>query len=365
MRRMGGLVGFLAVGAAVACGSTSDGGSGGGGVPLEDIPARFADASCKAVRACFGGAYDALLGGESCEGSAMAAVDDLIGDLKRRIDDGKLTYDGKAVDACLAAIEARGCGFTDEPEACEAVFEGAVAAGGDCGASEECVAEHYCKASGACPGKCAPLEGAGGRCTHDDDCRDGLACSEGGECQAPAASGDRCGGASDPECAPGLICVGADEEAQTSGNCRALDELLSGKEGDDCDPLSGPLCGAGLSCVFEGFDETTGTLLATCAKKLAAGADCNIGFPDPCPSDEFCAAETMMLSGTCEKRPGAGSPCASGPFSDAPDTCAPNTRCDGGSCRERQKIGGSCETDDVCLSEHCVGGKCAPAGGCG
>jgi hypothetical protein len=125
--------------------------------------------------------------------------------------------------------------------------------------------------------------------------------------------------------------------------------------------VEGPLCNPDLSCVIL---SVTPAIRAECRKAVSAGASCTVGFPDPCPSGNYCKAPQNTLDGTCTARPGDGVACASGPFGGDADICALDARCDGGTCRARQNLGGTCVTDAVCFSEHCVDGKCALDGAC-
>ena len=159
-----------------------------------------------------------------------------------------------------------------------------------------------------------------------------------------------------------LFCLGEDEDQGQPGNCRTIDEAFSRGAGEPC-LVDAPLCQAALRCVIEGVDTTTGSITARCGSPVASGAACKIAIPDMCQSGEYCAVAANALDGTCTRKPGAGSPCiARG--NDPPEICAPGTRCDGGQCRPRQKLGGSCQADAVCYSDHCSGGSCASAGAC-
>jgi hypothetical protein len=249
------------------------------------------------------------------------------------------------------------------------MLDGTVALGGDCSESLECQgADTYCKAGGACPGRCAARESAGGPCGVNDDCAAGLRCDrdsankEEWVCYEPARPGDRCGGGTAPECEPGLICLGEDSDQGRSGNCRTTSEAFSGSSGDRC-ILDSPFCQADLRCVIESVDVATGNITTRCGAPVASGAACKMAYPDVCPFDEYCAVPPQSLDGTCRPKPGAGQACAAR-GDDPPDICAPGTRCDGGQCRPRQRLGGSCQGGSVCYSELCLDGGCAPAGAC-
>jgi hypothetical protein len=365
MKRIFGLSACAALVFSVACGSTDDAGGGSGrAVPLEELPERYASASCIVARACWGDLLDVLLAGESCESNAETAISDELAGLEQAIADGKVEYDGTRAEECFDAVVARGCSDAAEPAACTQTIDGTVAIGGDCSKSVECKgSETYCKSDGTCPGQCAARETAGGSCAGDDECQPGLRCDEESQrCFEPAAAGDRCGGGIEPECEAGLYCLGEDRDQGRAGNCRTIEESFSGGAGERC-LLDAPFCRADLRCVIESVDTTTGSITTACRPPLGSGAACKLSYPDVCPLDEYCAVQPQALEGTCTAKPGAGEPCASR-GDDPANICAPGTRCDGGQCRSRQKLGASCQTDDVCYSDQCLNGGCASAGAC-
>jgi hypothetical protein len=353
---------LLSVLLAGACGSSD---AGDAGMSLEAVPGAYAAAACEAVTACLGSAVQLFLNGQDCEETTSRSVSDLLEGITDGLESGRVRYDGTHMAACLDALGAAGCDYDkvgDSPD-CLAALDGTVEVGDDCDHSAECEGTAYCRSSGSCPGKCARAEAEGGACTADSDCDRALECDESrGECFTPASAGDRCGGGTEPECGPGLFCLGANDDDGTPGTCRRLTEVLSAREGAACDPALGPLCGPNLHCVIL---SVTPAITAECRKGAASGAACAVGFPDPCPVAEYCKAPQGTLKGTCTDRPGAGDPCAAGPFGDPADICAPGTVCDGGTCRTRQSLGGTCASDAVCLSEHCVARRCALDGGCG
>jgi hypothetical protein len=347
----------------VGCGGSSDDDGGASSTSLDDLPALYAESTCKVVKGCLGPVYDLFLGGESCEDNYATAFNDELPRLKASIDAGLVEYDGTKVSRCLAEVEAAGCTTNDGPAVCNEVLTGSVEMGGDCELSAECAGtDSYCKVDSSCPGSCALKEQAGSDCKRDGDCADGLTCSDDtSKCVKPAAAGQACGGTVAPDCAFGTFCVGADEQASQAGTCKSTDEAFSAKAGEACFVDAAPLCEAGLSCLFE-IDVAAQALKATCGESFASGAACQVGIPDPCPVDQFCKAATNSVDGTCTPRPGQGEPCEA-QFDSS--VCATNLRCDGGTCKPRQHLGGTCSDDDVCYSNNCLNGGCAPGAGCG
>jgi hypothetical protein len=107
----------------------------------------------------------------------------------------------------------------------------------------------------------------------------------------------------------------------------------------------------------------------SCAARVGSGEACRLAFPDQCPEDEYCnltPAGVMLgvVDSTCVPRPAAGEPC--GGLNS--DVCAANARCNPGAdsndCKALTEIGGGCNVDAVCYSDHCVDGTCASANSC-
>jgi len=359
-----GLSACVAFGLSVGCGSSDDDlGGSAQTLPVAELPARYAKAVCDSVRACWGDVFAILTGGESCEDNTETAISDGFGAIEQAIESGKVKYDGTRAEACFAAIAARGCTDDSEPAACNDVLGGTVAVGDECASSAECSgADTYCKSGATCPGRCAPRENAGGPCSANDDCQSGLRCDRAvARCFTPAGAGDRCGGGSEPECGAGLFCLGEDKDQGRPGNCRTIKEAFSGESGERC-LFETPLCKADLRCIVDSVD-ATGSIATHCGLPVSSGAACKIAVPDMCPADEYCAVPAQALDGKCTKKPGAGEACAAR-GDDPPEICAASMRCDSGRCRSRQRLGGSCQADAICYSEHCRSGGCVSAGAC-
>ncbi len=357
-------LGAFAVG---ACGGDSDGGlNGAKSIPIDDVAPLYADALCAAFERCSPGApIEAFLNGEDCRKNAEIGFDDELIRMKTAIDDGRVIYKGTLIQGCIDAIKASGCGFNDEPDECKAAVVGTIEDGEDCTLDSECKGDNsYCQVGSSCPGKCAPKEPAGASCKRNDDCALGLRCSDTtNKCFTPAKDGEACE-AGAPECGPSLFCLGQDDDAQKPGTCAESSKAFAGGEGDECFIDGKPLCKGDLRCIIT-VDTTAGKLIAKGGRGVACGAACNPGLPDPCPIDQFCKipqSTPPTFDGTCTAKPGANESCGQG-LGDA-NVCAADHRCDGGTCKPRQKLGGQCGTDDLCYSENCSGGACVPGGGC-
>ncbi len=342
-------------------GSSASGGTGGGGTntPIDDVPEIYAKAQCDAVKDCFGDILDVFTQGEDCEAATTAAIADELDRIKASVDSGKTVYDGTKVQDCVSQLSDQGCSsFGAKIDDCEAILVGQVELGGECQLNDECAGDAFCKFDGSCPGTCTALLDVGAPCGDDDECKTGLSCE--GNCVEPGGAGDRCGGGVEPDCKPGLFCLGDDDTTSTAGNCRTIDEVFSGKVDDVCS-FESNLCDPSLSCAVMSVDAQN-MLHLQCVTKATTGQPCRLAIPDMCGNDAYCDVPMNMLEGTCVARPGAGQPCAMPQFGEA--TCAPNTRCDGGTCKARAHLGADCTDDPVCFSESCDNGKCVSKSSC-
>jgi hypothetical protein len=360
----------VALFALAACGGSSDFSSKPSddkaeGIALEDLPNEYARAYCGLVERCFGPVYRVFFSLEDCETLFSEQVRDTHLDaLERAIDAGTVKYDGKKLADCLEVIETRECAEANERsiEACEAALTGTVEPGGDCTIDEECVGSRICETSAGCPGKCVERYTAGHECGDNDECDDGLVCSDAtSRCVAPAAEGAACQGGVEPQCEGGLLCIGDDANAGRTGTCRPSDAIEERQEGEACSPGDGELCAPGLSCVLDSL-----ALTFTCKKIAVSGGTCGIGFPEDCPSGQYCPITgEELVAGTFESRcatlPADGEPCATRPEGIGP-TCEAYTRCDASTnrCLGLRSLGESCSSDDLCYSGYCENNGCAP-----
>jgi hypothetical protein len=334
-------------------------------VPLDDVPAMYAAALCDAYQDCAGELLQVFQPGEDCTALNTSRIDDSFGPIQDAIDADRIVYDGTHLEACVNDIRGRSCAelMNRETPECEAALRGTVALGGECTLNEECVGSAFCKVEAACPGVCSELLAAGEDCTESNQCASGLECADDQTCTAPAGPGDVCKGG-EPDCSIGYLCAGADDKANTSGNCCTYDEVFTVATGQPCSFFDGELCQTNLVCEIQSFDAMAG-IVAMCAPKKGSGQPCRLAIPDQCPTDEYCVIVPDTLEGTCTPRPGAGAPCGPSALDEnAPIICVAGTACDGGTCRARAHLGQSCTTDTVCLSEHCNNGTCVSENAC-
>lgn len=346
----------------VGCGDDDDDDAA---IPMEELPAEIAAVYCGEILPCLGPLEGLFLNGADCEETFGAQFEDQqVPQWEAAIEAGTLVYHADKARACLDAFAATGCDIpsTRTPAECEEALEGTVALGEDCNAGLECAGVAYCHFVNQCPGTCEALEPAGATCVADDNCEDGLSC-QGGNCQAPGAEGDACGVGDDPDCTLGLICLGVDAEAQTSGTCQPIADVLTGADGDACDPIGGgPLCQEGLSCILDSVSPTFEPVFL-CAPPVGSGAACKAGFPDPCPDDQMCDADPQggQIEGTCVSLPDAGEPCVGALLGVG---CAPGLSCVEGVCTQIARIGEACTDDEGCYSDTCDGDTCAAPPAC-
>ena len=349
-------------GVVAACGGTeSNDPDAKGGLPIEELPAGYAEAFCSTIQNCYGDLLEVLRPGEDCIEHTTIQFTDELATLPAAIDAGRVEYNGVQAQKCLDEVAAAGCELLSErqPESCELALAGTVEEGGDCELDAECAGDQYCDIAGACPGTCKVLEQAGGPCAGSSDCVSGLKCNNAtNRCVAPGMAGDSCKGG-EPDCIDGYFCLGNNEEMNQPGECITFAEAFGGKVGDACGTDTG-LCEPGLVCEITAINPPRGT----CGEKVGAGDVCHVAFPDACPDDEYCAGITLLtLEGTCTSKPEAREDCGMN-LGGTREICAPNSRCDQGVCRELARLGEECSANATCYSENCVGGACVASNSC-
>jgi len=177
-------------------------------VPLENAAAAYAKFFCEYAFSCCDmtelvGIFKELSQmpktQAECEPLATARVDPLVfAPLKEAVAAGRLAYDADKAGICFASATVD-CSkrfpkeFGPDP-ACDTVFTGKVADGGDCQQDLECAqAGSDCSGMVGMPGKCAVLPKENDPCP-DGSCQDGLLCSLDATriCIKPKADGMAC-----------------------------------------------------------------------------------------------------------------------------------------------------------------------------
>lgn len=347
------VVGFAIV-TLSACSSSADSPNG---PALEDVGPLYAEALCTPLNQCLGPFADLFLGGEDCATNfGLSFEDSVLPEAQASIEAGRTIYHSEKVNGCLEALETRGCDSLGDmaPQACEDVFEGTVAAGGDCATDIECAGDAFCGFEGAaCPGTCTTRSLEDGDCNDDDDCSGALVCHN-NSCTVAPGDGDACEGTDGMDCRAGYVCIGSNDTA--SGTCKAVASLASRAEGESCDFDTPTLCMAGLSCVADSVDN--GQPQFVCRAIASAGQACKVGLPSPCEAGYYCDADTdnMEFTGNCVASPTAGEPCQDIGFDQT--ACAAGLVCLNGECTARKRLDATCSSDAECYSGACVVGKC-------
>jgi hypothetical protein len=146
--------------------------------------------------------------------------------------------------ACAAALSASSCAdilLRNTPAACIPP-PGPLADGAVCGEDGQCASGLCAYALDQACGHCQKKGAAGGGCTRDDDCDVGLACADNKLCAVIGKAGAGCD--KNHPCSPDLSCLGA---GSSQGSC-----TQAGGPGAQCDPKqqTKPGCDAshGLFC---------------------------------------------------------------------------------------------------------------------
>jgi hypothetical protein len=328
-------------------------------VTLEGLPAALASTYCRVLETCLGSFLEVVPQPNCSRNLEQQFTNRTFVAINAAVQRGAVAYDAIKAGACLQAVEAQGCDLfaSRNPPICDEALSGDVALGGPCSIDAECSGDAHCDlGGGTCPGVCAERRGDGEMCTESDDCQSGLTCQS-SVCRAPAGPGETCGGPSGPECRLGLTCVGEDTTT-TAGTCGEFAVLLSGKAGEACNPSAEPrkLCETSLSCVLDPI--TLAGMTFSCQPKSGSGAACRLGFPEPCPSGEYCkVANPLIGDGTCTRMPQSGESCLTETFrlSD----CALDLVCVNGTCAGRKGNGAACNSALECYSDLCSSSKCA------
>jgi len=270
LRGTAALLGTLAI---LGCGCGGGGGGGGSSpIPLADLPSNLKDISCTRAVAC----------GEFADQAtclASTAID--LGQITASVNAGKTKYDAAAAGKCLGAMRksiASACtlsgrGSTPSDPSCEEMFNGTVADGAPCFASDECISTscNFASCTGGtmcCAGICDPT--VPGKV------------ALGGDCTAPAS-----------RCIDGTYCHATSPGA--AGTCAAF--LAAGQP---CTPSAGDQCSPDLLCVQTPTQET-----GTCAMAPGRGQPCTLF----CNAEaDYCSMETMK----CEPRIAVGGACPLG-----------------------------------------------------
>jgi len=186
--------------------STSKGGTSGSGegIAVQDLPLALGEAGCGKIFECCSAEEimaNPFLGDDamSCAVTVAAFTTLLVPAIQDAVAGGRAEYDGVALEACVAAMEAQTCaearsGSTDVSSApgCVPFLTPLVALGGDCEESFECI-DGWCDETAG--SLCSPLKEDGSECSSDDECQSDYCDPLDGCGPEPASTGDNlCGG---------------------------------------------------------------------------------------------------------------------------------------------------------------------------
>jgi hypothetical protein len=315
----------------------SDDPSPTGVLAIDDLAGAFSAAACDQYVRC-GLLEDAA----SCAGFDDRRIDPNViaavqaGSVIFHPDDARACIDGLTA-SCDRDLFVRGGGS----EACDAMFEGTVAAGGGCALSEECKSldcdvpscpDACCR--GTCVGDApAPWPRLGEACASvANPCSDGVCDQASGLCVAYRQTGEAC--ASKTECGPDNACA--------NSTCTP-------------EPTTGESCTPGDSdrqC--RNIGETCSASTSTCEPFGRTGDACN--DVDRCsPQFYVCGADA-----TCRLRPVRGEAC------DDQTECLDASYCDATTlrCTAPKPDDAACTSDRECESHVCDASICVTPAAC-
>lgn len=252
--------------------------------------------------------------------------------IRLAVEQGRIEYNGDQAEECLQALSAELDGArcaanfdTDDIPACDSVFVGKVAAGGDCAITAECANGLFCEAvsSQACGGRCQALSAEGEGCgSNAAPCDDDTTCliPEGqgtGMCVADhsIANNEYCSDTA--QCDRNSICAG--------NRCRAKQDANVVMENDNCDLDLSDICQPGLVCTDLNLIFQQGT----CKPPGGQGAPCYL--LTECAVGFTCRDATVFNRGSCE------------PVGMEGDECSDDFDCASFVCRD-----GECASNEVC-----------------
>ena len=312
--------------ALLAAGTDDDGGSGP--IPIDGLQNALVNTFCNVYVNC--GLIDDVA---TCR---MLDIDlEIDKNVIAAVEAGKVIYHGDNARACLAALSGAGCEVnalnrSDNAAVCDLMFEGTVAADGQCAIDEECLSQQ-CNVT-SCPDACCqgtcfgdappPRPRVGESCAMSFDCIDSFCDSTSRICTAYRQLGAPC--TSDSECAAGACVVDV---------CTALPG-----PGEACTPsTSDPGCShVGYVC-----SATT----STCVQFGLTG--------DTCATTRDCSPiYNCNTAGNCELRPTIGDPCND---TTSAGLCIDTSYCEPTSqiCTAPKADGAMCAGSEECRSGEC------------
>lgn len=320
---------LAAVAVLAACGGDDDGGP----IEIDDLGGALVSAYCSVYVGC--GLIDDYA---TC--SSLDLDVEIDADLVAAVKAGTIVYHEDLAGQCLGGIGGSSCErnrLFDEPAACEQVFEGTVAAGGQCAIDEQCIS-HQCDVP-ACPDQCCqgtcigdaptPRPVLGESCATSTRCVESFCHQDTLVCTAYLALGATCNDTD--ECLTG-VCNGVCTALPTTGDtCMpATQEATCAKIGDICSQTT-------MTCVAVGLSGDPCTTRADCSPIYTCGASamCVLGprVGEACPTGDCIDNSFCNDAGMCQAPQADGASCTS------------NSECIG----DCDDLSGLCATDPVCI----------------
>ncbi len=316
MRRL-----VLALALLVAC--DDDGGSGP--IPIDELEGAFINAACNFYAQC--GLID-----DATTCRALNLDIEIDPDVLAAVEAGKVIYHGDKARECLCIVGGS-CDRTQFDRnpgsaACDEMFEGTVAAGGQCALDEECISQD-CNVpacpdaccQGSCVGDAPPARPiVGESCAINNDCVASYCDFTTDICTAYKQVGEACNSSS--QCA-------------TGGCVSSVCATLPGP-GEPCNATA-----SGTTCRDLGYVCSLST--STCVPYGLTG--------DACVNERECSPlYDCDANQTCQLRSTLGDPCDPQSFG-----CIDNSYCDATTmlCTAPKADGAACTGDAECSSDNC------------
>jgi hypothetical protein len=300
-------------------------GGGGGSIPIDDLQDAVIDAYCNLYVDC------GLIDNQATCRTVLGSEIGFDASLEAAVDAGKVIYHPDKARECLNGIggtcDSSRFFSNDAQEACNATFEGTVAAGGQCAMNEECKSRDCDVPS--CPDACCQ-----GTCVGDSPVRSQV----GGPCESTSQCIDSYCDFQTTTCAAfrpaGAACT-TDTQCQVGGCVNSICTTLPGP-GEVCSTLQDA-----ANCGDLGYVCSTTSM--TCVAYGLTG--------DPCMTSRDCSPLYVCgPAATCILRPRLGEACD--PQSEG---CIDRSYCEPATstCTAPKADGAACTGSQECASDNC------------
>jgi hypothetical protein len=284
-----------------AC-TSSDGGSSGAPLPLDQLPQQFAASLCDGIEPCCK-ADDITYSASKCKQQATEQFTAFV------TQNNGAKYDAQAGGDCLRKLRGllKSCSAVDGGQidsVCAHLFVGTLPQGATCQGDGQCQSGYCAYDSVSNLTVCTSTQ-----TTEPAHAKLGEGCA--GQCYI-GASGNECGLAFEPPGSP---------TPTSLSYCYESD---------------------GLFCSFQS---------STCQSFAAIGNDCSNA---PCAKGGFCSLDASRCTAQYDSGP------CNGTFGAGPEACSDKSYCELGQCLAKKPDGYACQT-----SAECKSGECNAQGSCG